>query len=130
MSEEIPLNDGKILENQPVRDEKGRIVSGVLNPNGKPKGTKHLSTKLFDALQQLDPNSNKSYADLLVKRILNDAIVKGNTTLINLVMSYIDGAPQQGIDLTTNGESISQPSDKVMEMIREVSDKLKQQKTQ
>jgi hypothetical protein len=55
-NENLPeeVNTGKIPENTGiVRDEKGRIVAGSnsLNPTGKPKGTKHLSSLLKQALE-------------------------------------------------------------------------------
>lgn len=122
-----PTNDGK-KKADVVRDEMGRIVSGVLNPAGKPKGTKHLTTKLFAALENMT-HEGKSYSDLLVQRILNDAIVKGNTSMIHMIMNYIDGMPQQGIDVTSGGETVSATSIDVMEIAHRVSAELKERKT-
>lgn len=103
------------------------------NPGGRPKG-KHLTTLLFEALKKKARNKDgteaeKTYQDLLIDRILLDAITKGNTSLIHLVMSYIDGAPEEFIDITSNGGSISQSSDDVMEMVKRVSAELKKKKT-
>lgn len=104
------------------------------NPAGKPKGSKHLTTLLFDALLERakDENGNESkntYSDLLIKRILNDAIVKGNSSMIHLIVNYIDGLPQQGIDITTDGEKIGADSIDVIAIARKVSAELKEQKT-
>jgi len=79
------------LENRYTDPLTGKFAPG--NP-GKPKGTKHLSTKLLHALEAMTKDG-KSYSDLLVQRILNDAIVKGNTSMIHLVMNYIDGMPKK-----------------------------------
>lgn len=102
-------------------------VSG--NPAGKPKGAKHLTTKLWDALQQKVNGTNETYADKLIQRILNDAIAKGNTTLITVILNRIDGALLQGIDITSNGESIA-PGTDVMKIAERVAQELKDQKTQ
>lgn len=101
-------------------------VSG--NPAGKPKGTQHLTTKLWAALQQKVKGTEDTFADKLVQRILNDAIVKGNTTLITTILNRIDGALLQGIDITSNGESIAPGSD-VMAIAQRVAEELKQKKT-
>lgn len=127
---DTPKKDGSVME-PPVRDEKGRIVSGVLNPAGKPKGAKHLTTKLFAALEETTKGGG-TYSDLLVKRILKDAIEKGSPSMIHLLMNYIDGAPLQGIDLTTNGESMNNRSESaqyIMDVASRVSKELKDKKT-
>lgn len=129
---ETPSKDSKKLVE---RNEKGQLLPGsILNPVGKLKGTKHLTTKLFEALEAVakvktgNPE-NKTYSQLLIDRILNDAIVKGNTSLIHMIMNYIDGAPLQGIDLTSGGEKIgSSSSEEVMEIARRVSAELKAKK--
>ena len=117
-----PENTGEI------KRIKGRYAPGVSgNPAGKPPGAKHLSTKLLHALEQLAEGGN-SYADLLNKRVIKDAIEKGNTSLIHLIYNYIDGMPQQGIDLTSKGEQINATTD-VMEIAQRVSEELKKKKT-
>lgn len=136
-----PSKDGENTETNKegktiLRDDKGKILAGSapLNPDGKLPGTKHMSTKLLNALERLATNkdgsqSEKTYSDLLTERIIKDAIEKGNTSLINLIYSYIDGAPQQGLDLTSGGEKITASSEEVMKIAAEVSKRLKEQKT-
>lgn len=131
--ETISENTEKLQTPMPgrVRDSKGRMVfaPGVSgNPAGKPKGSKHLTTKLFEALENMTKDG-KSYSDLLVQRILNDAIVKGNTSMIHMIMNYVDGMPQQGIDVTSNGDSVGTSSIDVLEIAKRVSDDLKIKKT-
>lgn len=119
----------KTSENLVMRDPKtGQLLPGSqLNPLGKPKGSKHLTTKLFEALQTMQKDG-KSYSDLLVAKILNDAVA-GKSDMVKLVINYIDGMPEQGIDLTTGGEKINSSSDNVMAMAKEISERLKKQKT-
>lgn len=49
-----PIIDGKVLGGV-IRDEKGRIVSGALNPNGKPVGTTSLKVFAREYLLSLPP---------------------------------------------------------------------------
>lgn len=127
MKEQKPEKTGV---EQAKRDELGRFPPGVSgNPAGKPKGTKHLTTLLFEALQKQVPNKDKTYQDLLIERILNDAIIKGKGDIMKLAWNYIDGMPQQGVDITTNGENIKDPSADVQEIARRVSAELKKKKT-
>lgn len=113
-----------------VYDEKGRAVfaPGVSgNPAGKPKGTKHLTSLLFEALQK-QAKEGKTYQDLLVERILNDAIIKGKGDLIKLAWNYIDGMPEQGVDITSGGEKIEAPTSEVMKMAEEIRERLRAKK--
>ena len=131
-----PLNNGEKAEKEVLRDEKGRIQAGSapLNPAGKPKGSKHLTTLLFNALLERAKNedvtlSKNTYSDLLIKRILNDAIIKGNSSMIHLIVNYIDGMPEQGIDVTSGGEVVSATSIDVLAIAQRVSNELKERKT-
>ena len=113
-----------------MRNEKGQLIAGgvSLNPAGKPKGVRHLSALLYELLTQKDEKTGETYAALLNKRVVKDAIEKGNTSFVSLIYNYIDGAPQQGIDLTTKGESIAPTAD-VMEIANRVSEELRKAKT-
>jgi len=123
-----PLNNG---EKKVLRSEEGKILPGSapLNPAGKPKGTKHLTTLLFTALQK-QAKDGKTYQDLLVERILNDAIIKGKGDIIKLAMNYVDGMPDQAIDISSQGERINTASADVMAMAKEINERLKAKKTE
>lgn len=129
-----PTNDG---EKKVIRNEKGQIMPGsVLNPIGKAPGTKHLTTKLWEALQRValdkngEPNKDqKTYADQLVERILIDSIGKGNTRLIDMIYDRIDGKPDQALNINHSGEGLQAGAD-VMEIARQVAQQLKNKKTE
>lgn len=112
-----------------------RFQAGVSgNPAGRPKGTKFLSTLLKEALEKPVLNkegqpTGKTYAEMLIQRILKDAVEKGNTTLISLCMAYMDGHPDQGIDVTSGGEPIARGGEDVMALVARVSAELKNNKT-
>jgi hypothetical protein len=87
-----PVNNGRI------RDEKGRILPGaVLNPAGKPKGVRHLSTLLKEAL------INEGADSELVKTLIKKAL-EGNDRSIQEIFDRLEGKPQQAIDLNANIE--------------------------
>jgi len=97
-----PSNNG---ENTVVRNEKGQIVSGVLNPAGKPVGTRHLTTLLEEAIKRVGEGT-ESYDVLLIKRVLKKAIVDGDMRAIGHIWDRMEGRATQPIDLMSGGEKI------------------------
>ena len=82
------------------RDEEGKIVDGSapLNPNGRPKGTFSLVGMLKAEMQKCPEGEDKrTYADLLIKRILKAAIEEGNDQQIKNILQYVEGMPKQTI---------------------------------
>lgn len=87
---------------------------------------------LWEALQEKARNSNgepmkETYADLFIKRVLKDAIEKGNGK--ELIFDRIEGKAAQPVDVTSGGETLGSTSVDVMELARKVSDELKNKKT-
>lgn len=70
------------------------------NPAGKPPGTKHLTTKVREALEKIAEGTNTSHEELLVKAILKKAIVDGDAASQKLIWNYLDGMPSQSIEVT------------------------------
>lgn len=117
-----------------LRDDHGRILPGQesLNPAGKPKGARHLSTLLMEALKEKAKNrdgtdTDKTYADLVIARLIKDNIEKGART--ELIFDRIDGQAKQEIDLTSGGETIAPAGIDVLEMAKRISAELKDKKT-
>lgn len=131
MKETKPLNNG---EKKVLRNEKGQIEKGSapLNPAGKPLGSKHLSTLLWNALLERAKKedgtlSEKTYAELVIQRLLNDNIKYGKRT--ELIFDRIEGQAKQEIDFTSGGETMNSSSIDVIEIARRVSQELKKKKT-
>lgn len=98
LQNEIPLNDGQIMVQ---RDEKGRIRPGsVLNPNGKPKGTKHLSTLLAESLLAVSSEESATDQEVIINKVIEMA-KKGDMRAIALVWDRIEGRATQFINQTS-----------------------------
>lgn len=84
----LPENTGDI------RDERGRFRPGLSgNPAGKPAGALSITAEIKKRLQEIPEGQQKSYLELLVNRILKQAVVDGNEQMIKQIWSYVDGAP-------------------------------------
>ena len=93
-----PSNNSKVLVK---RNKKGQLLPGsVLNPKGNEPGTAFsLLTILKNELQKCpEGQDKKTYADLIIKRMLKEAIEKGDIQQIKLIWNYIEGMPRQPID--------------------------------
>ena len=101
MSEE-PTKTGDKQENNVVRDEKGRIVSGSLNPLGNKNKTKHFQTYFKEAIKQIATAQNSTEDQVmadLVKSGLLTAIKggKGGFLYWEEIFDRLDGKPAQTI---------------------------------
>lgn len=108
---EIPTNNGEILEKPSVvRDEHGRIVSGALNPNGKPKGTKHFATVLSEILAEqitLKDGKTMTVSKAIGMAIRNKAL-RGDVPAFNAIADRIDGKPMNDLGLDNGGNVVIQ----------------------
>lgn len=110
------------------------------NPGGRPRGSKTMSASVYKMLDDYAKDKNGdvlydrdkkplTYRQLITRQLMNKA-VSGDMNAIKQVFAYIDGAPQEFIDLTTNGESIKEYGDDILEqMANEIEAKLKAIKT-
>lgn len=85
------------------------------NPSGKPKGAKHYSTLLKEALElgvEVEINKKKITVDEaeLIKQVAK-GIAKGNIKFIELAFDRVDGKPNQPITADINIGSLSEMSD-------------------
>jgi len=95
----------KIGKNRKTRDEKGRFIKGIApNPKGRPKGSGLSITSLVKKELEKCPEGEdkKTYADLIVKRILSKAIKDGDTRMIEKIWAYMDGMPKQKFEGDVN----------------------------
>lgn len=81
-----------------VRDENGRVVSGVLNPNGRPKKGMTLTDIAKEILEEELP-SGVTRKEALMRKIATLAY-DGNETMIKMIWNYVDGMPTQRNEVT------------------------------
>lgn len=110
------------------------------NPNGRRPGSKTMSSAVYKMLDDVAKDKNGqfmvdenkkflTYRQLITKQLLHKA-VNGDMNAIKQVFAYIDGAPQEYLDLTTNGDSIKDFGDDILEqMASEMEARLKAIKT-
>ena len=79
-----------------------------INRNGRPVGSKGLNlTSLLKAkLEEIPEGKKETYSELFIKTLLHKAMVEKDLQSLKLIMNYVDGLPQQSIDLTTLGKEL------------------------
>lgn len=87
MKKDKPVNNSRIMVE---RDGNGRIKPGsILNPEGKPKGTKHMSTILSGALG-LSNKDGLTNQEIIIQKVI-DLAKEGNMKAIELVWNRVEG---------------------------------------
>ena len=106
------------------RDEKGRILPGQvsLNPAGKPRGIRPLSSLLAEALKKQVLNkegksTGKTYEDLLIERVLERAISKGDFKHSELIFDRIEGKAPQTININPTDDVSPETKEKIEQAI-------------
>ncbi len=106
----------------------GRFIEG--NPGGgRPKGAVSVTEAIRRKLQEYsDPEKKRTYLDELIEKILDEALVQGNSKLIDNIWSYMDGKPMNNISLTSGAgkedrESLRDTLNRVLNGDIDTSDK-------
>lgn len=103
-----PVNDGEIKDNG--RNPDGTIKPGtVLNPKGKPPGTRHMTTLLKEYLKSSAKTSDGktiTLAEAIVRKVTDKAI-RGNDKSIEMIWNHLDGKPKESVDMNIIGEVVS-----------------------
>ena len=76
-------------------------VSG--NPNGRPKGSGiSITTEIKRKLAEVPEGQKATYLQLLINRILKQAIQDGDSRMIELIWKYTDGSPDVLVAMQQN----------------------------
>lgn len=108
MSEETIKNENKTTDYLDPETKKFKVG----NPGGgRPKGSGiSITTEIKKKLEEVPEGQKSSYLQLLINRILKQAIQDGDERMITRIWQYIDGMPKQPIkhsgELTTKEELI------------------------
>lgn len=113
-------NNGEIMERKVERNPDGTIKSGVLNPNGKPKGSRHFTSIVQDALIKLGTTETGEKVE--IQKALGEKVVRmaldGNEQMIKLIWNYLDGMPKATLDI--NDERV----DETKELLKGLMEKM------
>ena len=72
-----------------------------INREGRPKGSGiSITTEIKNKLKDIPDNQKKSYLELLIDRIMKQAIADGDQQMIKQIWNYVDGMPKQSIEHT------------------------------
>jgi len=90
-----PITNGKKRDRGPD----GKFIKGNIGGPGRPEGSLSLIGLLKAKLVEVDKVNNKTYAQLLIDRIIKEAIANGDQAQIKNILQYVEGMPKQPIDL-------------------------------
>ena len=77
------------------------------NITGENKGSFSLLNLLKAEIQKCpEGQDKKTYADLIIKRMLKESIEKGDIQHIKTIWAYVEGMPKESHDITSGGEKI------------------------
>lgn len=96
VSTQIPANTGE------SRNPDGTFKKGVSgNPAGKPEGSFSLIAMLKAELQKCpEGQDKKTFADMLIQRIMKKAISDGDDSQIRNILQYVEGMPKQKLEMS------------------------------
>ena len=98
----MPKDNG---EKQMKDPKTGRFVKG--NPGGgRPKGSFSLVEMIKNKLQEKAKDKDKTYAEYFIDQLIKKTVVDGDVTMMRDMINRIDGMPKQGVDVTSNGQTI------------------------
>ncbi len=112
---EKPLNNGEMIDRNP----NGTIKKGViLNPNGKPKGTKHFATLIGEMLKQtIKVKKDGQIVEVQIDKAMVEAMIrqvmKGDVKAFEALTNRHEGKPHQTMDL-----EVSEPPVPIMPVKR------------
>lgn len=101
-----------------------------INREGRPKGSTGISiTKLVkDELEKVEPKTQKTWGELVIRRILLKATNEGDTQMLKAIWAYIDGMPKQNLEsINTNLNTEIEDDDNrtAEEKLKDILDRIK-----
>lgn len=82
------------------RQPNGKFGPGnIANPNGRPVGTLSLVNLIKKKLEDVEPESKRQYAELIVDRAIKESLYGEEVTMLRDLINRIDGMPAQAVKL-------------------------------
>lgn len=113
-----PLNNREIMVK---RDEKGKLLTGsILNPNGKPRGTKHLSSILQEKISSSTNNGTLTTDGEIILNKVIEMAKSGDIRAIELIWERLEGKSSQPIEhsSTMTYELSNEEKERLMKLLR------------
>ena len=77
------------------------------NPAGRPPGSISITTEIKKKLDEVPDGQKKTYLELLINRILKQAVVDGDVQMLKTIWAYVDGMPRERKDITSEGQGLT-----------------------
>lgn len=107
MSEPL-VNNSEIIASAPQREKDGRLKKGVvLNPTGRPKGSRNLSTLLDISIKRISKENGTPHDVNIVRKVISRAEM-GDMKAVEHIWDRLEGKAPQKIDVTTDGQPLNQ----------------------
>jgi hypothetical protein len=71
------------------------------NLNGRPRGVKNFTSKVRSALESVADGKGSTWEKKFVEALLDKAVVEKDPGTMKLIWNYLDGMPNQTVDMTT-----------------------------
>jgi hypothetical protein len=79
---------------------KGFMPGESGNPNGRPPGSGiSITTEIKKKLEECPEGQKATYLQLLINRILKQAIQEGDQQMIAKIWNYVDGMPRESVEV-------------------------------
>lgn len=67
------------------------------NRKGRPAGSISLTTILKSKLQEVPQGQKRTWAEIVIDKMLHKAVIEGNTDMLKYINDRIDGKPEQSV---------------------------------
>jgi len=114
-------------DNLTSHDENGKFAEGNKLGKGRKEGSRNFTTKVREALSKLSEDGEHTQEEMLIKTVMEKAIIAKDTKMITLIWNYLDGKPAQSIDMTSMGKSINPLAELTDEELEEEYARLKRE---
>lgn len=90
----------------------GQIAPGNSgNPGGRPKGSYSIMTIIRKKMEEIPLGQTKEWREQLAEVILEEAVVHRKGDMIKLIANYMDGMPNQKIDVGVDTDDMGSLTD-------------------
>lgn len=106
MADDKPKEEKKPdeLDKTGERDDKGRFLPGHEGQGGRPPIS--ITAMIKDRLAEVPLGQVKTWGQQITEKIIEKAIVQGDSVLLKEIWHYMDGMPKQTVAVDADKESL------------------------